>query len=40
MGDVADDAMSEFSVLTTETDISPAENVLDLRISEIQFEQS
>ena len=40
MGEMAEDAMSEFSVLTTETDISPAENVLDLRISEIQFETS
>jgi hypothetical protein len=36
---LADDAMTEFSVLTTESDILPSENVLDLRISEVQFDE-
>jgi len=27
--------MTEFSVLTTESEILPSENVLDLRISEV-----
>jgi|APSaa5957512535_1039671.scaffolds.fasta_scaffold60214_1 hypothetical protein len=35
-----DDALSEFSYLTTESDILPLENVLDLRVSEIEFEKS
>lgn len=29
------DAMTEFSVLTTETDILPTENFLDLRVAEV-----
>jgi hypothetical protein len=33
------DAMTEFSVLTTESEILPTENVLDLRISEVQYEK-
>ena len=37
MGNLADDAMTEFSVLTAESEILPLENVLDLRLSEIQF---
>jgi hypothetical protein len=31
--------MSEFSVLTTESEILPQENVLDLRISNLRFDQ-
>lgn len=33
-----DDAMSEFSHLTTESDILPQENVLDLRVADVQFD--
>jgi len=32
--------MTEFSVLTTESEILPSENVLDLRLSEIKFDQN
>lgn len=38
VANLADDAMSEFSHLTTESDILPQENVLDLRIADIQFD--
>jgi len=37
-GLLQDDVMSEFSVLTEESNIGPSENVLDLRISDIQFD--
>lgn len=30
--------MSEFSVLTEESEINPMENILDLRISEVSFD--
>ena len=33
-----EDAMTEFSVLTAESDLLPQENVLDLRISEMEFQ--
>lgn len=33
-----EDALTEFSVLTAESDLLPQENVLDLRISEMEFE--
>ena len=32
-----DDLMSEFSVLTAESEIMPQENVYDLKISQIEF---
>ncbi len=35
LGTMDDDAMTEFSILTTESEILPLENVLDLRLSEI-----
>ena len=35
MKNLNDDSMSEFSYLTTESEISPQENILDLRIANI-----
>ena len=35
MKNMDDDAMSEFSYLTTESEIAPQENILDLRIADI-----
>ena len=34
-----DDAMSEFSFLTQESDLQPQENVLDLRVAGIAFDK-
>ena len=33
------EAMSEFSVLTEESDINPGENVLDLRVAGIELDR-
>ena len=35
MKNLDNDSMSEFSYLTTESEIAPQENILDLRISNI-----
>jgi hypothetical protein len=36
---VDDDAMTEFSVLTTESELLPQQNILDLRVSNIEFDK-
>lgn len=33
------EAMSEFSVLTEESDIGPGENILDLRVAQVEFDR-
>lgn len=33
------EAMSEFSVLTEESDINPGENILDLRVASIEYDK-
>lgn len=35
-----EDAMTEFSAITDETEIGPVENLLDLRISTASFDRS
>ena len=35
--DIDQDVFSEFSVLTAESEMTPQENILDLRLSEIEF---
>lgn len=34
------DAMSEFSVLTMESDMTPQENILDLKISNLELNET
>ena len=36
---IDDDAMSEFSVMTTESEIEPQQNVLDIRVSETRLDK-
>ena len=35
-----DDAMTEFSVATAESELSPQQNILDLRVSNVEFDKS
>jgi hypothetical protein len=34
-----EDAMSEFSVLTAESELLPQQNILDLRVSNVEFDK-
>jgi hypothetical protein len=38
MTNLDDDAMTEFSVLTAESELLPQQNILDLRVSNVEFD--
>jgi hypothetical protein len=40
MTQMDDDAMTEFSVLTAESELAPQQNILDLRVSNIEFDKN
>lgn len=40
MTNADDDAMSEFSVATAESELRPSQNILDLRVSTVEFDKT
>ena len=40
MTNIEDDAMTEFSVATQESELRPSQNILDLRLSTVEFDKT